>query len=97
MKSIYVDVDQIQQQKLFDTMSGDGTVDEITTVNVYFVLDAKALLSNYEDLVSVIKAARLIQDIIGVIERTCQVRAEYSADNLVTTFTFSFRKMLTNQ
>ena len=97
MKSIYVDVDQIQQQKLFDTINGNGAVDEITTVNVYFVIDAKALLTNYEDLVSVIKAARLSQDIIGVIERTCQVKAEYNADNLVTTFEFSFRKMLTNQ
>lgn len=95
-KYIYVDIDQITQEKLYDTLGGTGGVDEITLVNVYFVLDAKALLSNYEDLVAVIKTARLTTDIEGVIHRLCQVKPEYSGDNLVTTFEFSFRKLITN-
>ena len=96
MKSIYVDIDQVSQEPLTNAINGYGAVDEITTVNVFFCIDAKLLLANYEDLVSVIKAARLTPDITGVISRTCQVTAEYNADNLVTTFTFSFRKMQTN-
>jgi hypothetical protein len=96
-KYIYVDVDQVQQETLIDTLKSSGFVDEITTVTVYFAIDAKLLLPNYEDLVSVIKTARLTQDIDGVIHRLCQVTAEYSGDNLVTKFDFSFRKMLTNQ
>ena len=96
-KYIYVDIDQVQQEKLYDTLGGTGGVDEITTVNVYFVLDAKALPTNYEDLVAVIKTARLTSDIEGVIHRIVQVTAEYNGDNLVTTFEFSFRKLINNQ
>ena len=95
-KYVYVDIAQVQQEKLFDSMDGNGGVDEITTVNVYFVIDAKALLPNYEDIVAVIKTARLTTDIVGVVHRLCQVKSEYNGDNLVTTFEFSFRKLITN-
>jgi hypothetical protein len=96
-KYVYVDLDQVSQEPLIETLGGNGTVDEITTVRVYFANDAKILLSNYEDLVALIKAARLTQDISGVINRLCQVSSEYVGDAVVTTFEFTFRKMQTNQ
>jgi len=96
LKRIYVDVDQIVQESGVNTLGFPGTVDEITTIRVYFVNDAKQLPSNYESLVTAIKDARLTTDISGVINRLCQVSTNYEADKLITTFEFSFRKLITN-
>ena len=96
MKYVYLDLDQVSQEALTETLNGNGTVDEITTVRVYFANDAKTLPSNYENLVAIIKTARLTQDIEGVINRLCQVSTEYVSDVVVTTFEFTFRKMQTN-
>lgn len=96
-KRIYVDVAQITQEEAYDGLDGTGAVDEITTVSVYFVNDAKILPSNYDSLVALIKDARLTADITGVIRRLCQVTTRYEQDSLVTVFEFSFRKLITNQ
>ena len=95
-KRIYIDIDQVSQEPVFDAMNAAGAVDEITIVRAYFVTDAKQLSSNYEDLVQAIKDARLTQDIPGVIRRLCQVSTKFQDDALITEFEFSFRKLLTN-
>lgn len=95
-KRIYVDLDQVSQETVFDAMNAAGAVDEVTIVRAYFVTDAKQLTSNYEALVQSIKDARLTLDIEGVIRRLCQVSTRYQDDSLITEFEFSFRKLLTN-
>jgi hypothetical protein len=98
MKTVYVDLDQIEQTKLIDTLNGpSGAVDEISTVSVYFVTDAKKLPSNYDTVVSAIRGARLATTITGVIERLCQVSTEFESDRAVTRFDFRFRKLIPNQ
>ena len=96
LKRIYVDVAAIRQEEAIDTLDGQGSVDEITTIRVYFVNDAKQLPSNYDALVQSIKEARTTPDITGVIQRLCQVDTRFESDRLVTEFEFSFRKYLTN-
>jgi len=95
-KRIYIDMDQVKQESVFDALNSAGAVDEITTVRAYFVTDAKQLPSNYETLVSAMKDARLTSDIAGVIRRLCQVSTRFQDDSLITEFEFSFRKLLTN-
>ena len=95
-KRIYVDVDQIDQSAVDDYLNGAGYIDEVTTIRVYFVTDAKKLPDNYESVVAAIKETRLVATITGVIERLCNVSTQYSADSLLTEFEFSFRKLLTN-
>jgi len=95
-KRIYIDMDQVSQEAVFDAMNAAGAVDEITLVRAYFVTDAKQLSSNYEALVKAIQDARLTTDIEGVIRRLCQVSTKFQDDSLVTEFEFSFRKLLTN-
>lgn len=95
-KTIYVDTDQTAQDDGLFALDGSGTVDETTTVRVFFVIDAKQLPSNYESLVELIKDARLTADISGVSSRLVQVDTAYQDDSLTTTFEFSFRKLLTN-
>lgn len=96
-KKIYVGVDQINQDSQIDTLDGSGAVDEITTVRVYFVTDAKLLPSNYDQLVQAIKEARTTAAISGVRQRLCQVSADFQDDALITEFEFSFRTLITNQ
>ena len=40
-KNIYVDAAQVEQSPVFDTFDALGGVDEVTTISVYFVNDAK--------------------------------------------------------
>lgn len=95
-KHIYVDVPQVRQDPLFDTLNQAGAVDEITTVKVYFVNDAKILPSNYDTVVEYIKNARLAEGTEGYTQRLVQVTSDYMEDAIVTTFEFSFRKLITN-
>ena len=95
-KHIYVETAQTKQDAMYNTLGSQGTVDEITTVKVYFVNDAKILPEGYDSAVNLIKGARLAQGSEGYVSRTCQVSTAFQEDALVTTFEFSFRKLLTN-
>jgi hypothetical protein len=96
LKTIYVDADQIEQIPLIDTLGSAGCVDEVTTVRVYFVNDAKTLPSNYESLVANIKQARTQSFTLGYIQKICQVSTSFVSDRMITEFDFSFRQLLTN-
>lgn len=95
-KHIYVDTPNSSQTPVFDALNGTGTVVETTTVKVYFVCDAKQLPSNYDSLVEAIKPIRTMFSDAGYIERLCQVNNEYITDSLLTTFEFSYKKLITN-
>ena len=95
-KYIYVDTAQTEQRPLFDTLDLGGSVEENTTVSVYFVNDAKILPADYDNTVEVIKGARLAPGTEGFIQKLCQVSSSYDKDNVVTKFVFSFKKLLTN-
>lgn len=96
LKTIYVDVDQVAQEPLYNVLNFADPLDEITTVRVYFVNDAKQLPSNYESLVAAVKDARNATGTEGYVDRVCQVSTEFAADKLITTFELSFKKTLTN-
>jgi hypothetical protein len=96
LRRIYVDVAQFDQNSRIDTLGMSGAVDEITTVQVYFVNDAKTLPSNYESLVEDIKQARVQDYTAGYTQKLCQVSTAFVSDRVLTTFEFSFRKLMTN-
>jgi hypothetical protein len=96
-KHIYVDTAQSTQSAMFDALNGGaGTVDEITTVSVYFVNDAKKLPPDYDAIVDQIKGARTAAGTEGYIQKLCQVSSSYNGDAIITHLEFSFRKLLTN-
>ena len=96
LKRIYVDADQVAQEALFDTFDCAGPVNEITTVRVYFVTDAKQLPANDDAVVADIKNSRSISAAVDYTQHLCQVSTEFVGDRLVTQFEFSFRKLITN-
>ena len=81
---------------MFDTFNGQGTVDELTTVSVYFVNDAKKLPPDYDNTVAQLKGARTAAGTEGYIQKLCQVSSSYQNDAIITHLEFSFRKLLTN-
>lgn len=95
-KHIYVDVAQHQQQAMLDAFNGQGTIDEITTVSVYFVNDAKKIPPDYDSVVEQIKGARTATGTEGYIQKLCQVSTSYNNDAIITHLEFSFRKLITN-
>jgi hypothetical protein len=95
-KHIYVDTSQTRQESMFDAFNGQGTVDEITTVSVYFVNDAKKLPPDYDNVVDQIKGARLAPGTEGYIQKLVQVSSSYIEDAIITRLEFSFRRLLTN-
>jgi hypothetical protein len=95
-KHIYVDTAQSAQTPAYDALNQAGGVDEISTVSVYFVNDAKKLPTNYDDAIEIIKGARTTTGTEGFIQRTVQVSSEYNEDAIITTCVFSFRKLITN-
>lgn len=95
-KYVYVDTANTAQTPLFDAFDNTGTVDEVTTVRVYFVNDAKILPPDYDETVETIKGARTATGTEGYIQKLCQVSTEFFEDSLITTLEFSFRRLLTN-
>ena len=55
-RHIYVDTAQTKQSPAFDLFNQGCGVDEISTVSVYFVNDAKKLPTNYDDIVEIGRA-----------------------------------------
>lgn len=95
-KHIYVDTDNTHQLPMFDALDQAGTVEETTTVNVYFANDAKKLPAEYDSVVQAIKSARIIPESKGYFQRTVNVVNSYNVDVLITHFEFTFKQLLTN-
>jgi len=95
-KTIYVDAAQTSQTPAIDTLNGSGAVDETTTVSVYFVNDAKKVLTDYDQTVTQLKGARTTVGTETYSQKLCQVSVTYEEDAMVTQLEFSFRKFITN-
>ena len=93
MKKIYVDRPQTAQEPLFETLDGTGIVNETTTVSAYVTTDAKNLPTDYDTMVTTLKAAKLEDNSTGWRQRLTNVSTEFEGDVLVTQFTFNFTKV----
>ena len=95
-KHVYVDTDQQSQQPQIDTFGSTATVEETTVVSVYMVCDAKQLPADYDLVVERIQGARLASGTENYIQRTVKTVSTYSEDDLVTTWEFSFKRIIPN-
>lgn len=92
-KKFYVDVPQITTEQNIVSLSGCVILNEITTVRVFLVTDAKQLPNNYETVVSSVRTAKDASTITGYHRRECDVTTSYDNDALVTEFEFRFTKL----
>lgn len=93
LKKIYIDVDEFESTPVITTFSGLNIANETTRVRVYFANDAKQLTSNYDEVVSFIKAAKDINAASGYSRREADVNTSYEADRLVTEIEIRYIKL----
>jgi hypothetical protein len=92
-KKIYVDNPQIAVENFAPVFS--GTIDnEVHTIRVYFVNDAKQLPTEYAELIQSFRTAKDALEIDpSFFRRTCSITTEYENDLLVTTVEYQFTKL----
>jgi hypothetical protein len=95
LKKIYVDVPEYQNEPIIQTLNGININNETTVIRIYFACDAKQIPSNYETLISDLKAAKDITSIEGIQRRQCDVNTEMESDVLVTILEIRFTKLST--
>jgi len=95
LKKIYVDVVEFSNNPLISALNGLAINSETSIVRLYFACDAKTLPSNYEAVVTNLKAGKDITTIAGVNARECEVTTDLENDVLVTTLEYRFTKIST--
>jgi hypothetical protein len=96
-KHIFIETAQTSQSPVFDTLDNKaGAVDEVITVSVFFVNDAKKLPLDYDSTIELLKGARTAVGTERYSQKLCQVTSSFQEDAIVTKLEFSFRKLLTN-
>lgn len=92
-RTIYVDRPQTTNEPFIQTLGGVNIGNETTSISVYYSLDAKQLIANYETILSNLKTAKDITTIEGINRRELDVNTEYEGDILVTQLEFRYIKI----
>ncbi len=93
LKKVYVDVDQYQAEPIISTLNGVNITRDTVAVTVYFANDAKSIPPNYDDVVSLIRAAKNILPTAGYSSREVDVQTSFEADKLITEIELRFIKL----
>lgn len=95
-KKIYVDRENTAQDTLFNTLQGATIVNETTTVTAYLVVDAKNPLSNYDEIINLMRGARNQVEPEAKLDRIVNVTLTLEGDAQLAEFVFEFRKVKFN-
>lgn len=95
-KVFYVDQPSREQSTLINTLSGNpagSLVTQVTTVNVYVVVDAKQKPTNFDSLVTGVENVKNTASITGVRSREVDTLFTFENDSLLTEFVFRFTEL----
>jgi hypothetical protein len=95
LKKIYVDNTDYVNEPLISTLGRLSINEETQVTRIYFANDAKTLPSNYDTLVSDLKAVRNINTVLGSNRRQVDVEVTYENDIMVTELEVRFTKLST--
>lgn len=93
-RTVYVDRPQKATETFVRTLQGGAFSNETTTISVYFSLDAKLLIANYDSIIENLKTTKDISTITGINRREVDVQSEYQGDMMLTQVDFRFTKLL---
>lgn len=91
-KVIYVDQAQTEQSNIVPLLDGNGVYNEEITVNAIVCTDASNLPSNYDSLITKMKAVAVDDTVNGYNQKPVSVSTEYEGDILITTVGYVFVK-----
>jgi tripartite-type tricarboxylate transporter receptor subunit TctC len=83
-KTVFVDATQTATEPFIQTLDDLEISNKVTSVTIYFAVDAKNKPANYESTVDTLKAAKNITTLEGANSRTVTVSTEFVEDLLVT-------------
>ena len=92
-KRIYVSKDSTVQSPVINTLDGGCIVEQVSTTRVWFTLDAKTSLVNYNDIISYLREARNIDN--AYHDRIVSINETYQGDAMVTEAIFSLKELIT--
>jgi len=95
LKKIYVDNTDYVNEPLISTLGRLSINEETQVTRIYFANDAKTLPSNYDTLVSDLKAVRNINTVLGSNRRQVDVEVTYENDIMITELEVRFTKLST--
>lgn len=95
LKKIYVDNAEYVSENLISTLGSLQINQETTSIRIYLANDAKTIPSNYDTLISDLKAAKDITTIEGLHRREVDVNVTYENDIMVTELEVRFIKIST--
>lgn len=95
LKKIYVDNAEYVSENLISTLGTLQINQETTSIRIYLANDAKTIPSNYDTLISDLKAAKDITTIEGLHRREVDVNVTYENDIMVTELEVRFIKIST--
>lgn len=99
IKVFYVGEPDTEESALINTLDGNAggnLATKVSTVLVYVVVDAKQQPSNFESLMSAVQAVKNTSQITAVRSREVDRSTTFSADRLITEFTFRFTELKIN-
>lgn len=83
-KTIFVDNTQTQTDPIIQALDGLEISNKVTSVTIYFAVDAKNKPANYDSTVNTLLEAKNITTLEGANSRIVEVSSEYVEDLLVT-------------
>lgn len=92
-KTIYVDSLDVQIDSLFATLGGRNFSNEINIIRIYFTIDAKNPVFDYDNLVSELRNLKNTIDLKGATTREAVVQTRYSGDLLVTEIEYRLTRL----
>ena len=92
-KVLYTQATQQDQTPLLRTLNGSFVNLNTQSTSVVFSTDAKQLPANYDELVSLIRAAELIKPEEGFNDRNSEVITDTEDDLLITTVVLTYTKI----
>jgi biopolymer transport protein ExbD len=92
-KKVYVDNRQITTDPLVQTLGGVNILNESHSVDIFFAVDAKTLITNYDTVVNTIRTVKDNVTLNGAHTRTADVATEYVNDLLITQITITLTKI----
>ena len=93
VKTIYVDVEQVDITAMIALLNGPDIDQEVHTVKVYFTTDAKQLPSEYNQSVSLIRLAKDSITVPHGFRKDAKSTTRYENDLLITEIEFIFTKL----
>jgi hypothetical protein len=94
-KTIYVDSIQSTEEPLVTALDGTVVNNSLTSVTVYFSVDAKNVPANYTSTVDSLRGIKDTVSFDGSVNRNCVVSTTYENDLLVSQVEYNFNRVKT--